>query len=162
MTVSGTATAWSDFSVAPSTAYTYTVTATDAAGNASAASSPALATTSAGGTTETTVSASGDFHGGLVATPSGTTVAVPSGWTGRVADNGKGIVYQEAGAAGNANSMRIMDPGADPRYPAGYIQFYGPNGQPLDRYGHPGSDAYTHFPLDYNGPIPPGPWSPNG
>ena len=114
------------------------------------------------GPSEVKLGGEGDSHGGLVATPSGTTVAVPSGWTGRVADNGKGIVYQEAGAAGNANSMRIMDPGADPRYPAGYIRFYGPNGQPLDRYGHPGSDAYTHFPLDYNGPIPPGPWSPNG
>ncbi|TAL11020.1 MAG: RHS repeat protein, partial [Chloroflexota bacterium] len=49
MTVAGTVTTWSDVSVSASTAYSYTIKANDAAGNASAASAAANATTAAGG-----------------------------------------------------------------------------------------------------------------
>src|SRR5581483_9197171 len=45
--VPGSATGYSDTTVAPSTAYAYTVTAVDAAGNRSAPSAPAGATTPA-------------------------------------------------------------------------------------------------------------------
>ena len=45
-TVGGTTTSWSDTGLTPGTAYTYQVTAKDAAGNSSAPSAPATATTS--------------------------------------------------------------------------------------------------------------------
>ncbi len=45
--VAGPATSFTDYSTGPGTQYTYTVTASDAAGNASAASSGATATTTA-------------------------------------------------------------------------------------------------------------------
>jgi RHS repeat-associated protein len=48
--VSGSTTSFSDFSPAPSTLYSYTVSAADAAGNSSAQSTSASATTAAGGT----------------------------------------------------------------------------------------------------------------
>jgi hypothetical protein len=96
---------------------------------------------------------------GMVSTLSGTTVRVPIGWEGRVANNGRGLVYQRPGASRDVDSIRIIDPGVDPRYPAGYVRYYGKNGQPLDRYGHPNLNDFTHVPVDYNGPIPPGPRS---
>ncbi|TAL07788.1 MAG: hypothetical protein EPO00_08515, partial [Chloroflexota bacterium] len=49
MTVAGSVTAWSDRSLNPSTTYSYTVKAVDAAGNQSGASSAANATTAAAG-----------------------------------------------------------------------------------------------------------------
>lgn len=88
----------------------------------------------------------------FVTTPSGTIVPVPGGWTPRSADNGRGIVYQRPGAAGNANMMRIMEPTA--RYPSGYLRYYNQYGQPLDAFGKPGPREATHIPLDYHGPIP--------
>lgn len=87
----------------------------------------------------------------FVGTPGGRTVAIPEGWVWRVADSGKGVVFQQPGAAGNANMIRIMDPTA--QYPAGYMRFYNSYGQPLDVLGAPGSRAATHIPLDYTGPI---------
>jgi hypothetical protein len=44
-----------------------------------------------------------------------------------------------------------MDPTS--QYPAGYVRFYNSLGQPLDVLGKPGSQATTHIPLDYMGPI---------
>lgn len=79
-------------------------------------------------------------------------MSIPSDWVARVADNGKGIVYQEVGAEGNANSIRIMEPTAE--YPMGYLRYYNNYGQPLDINGQPGDLASTYIPLDYNGPIP--------
>jgi len=87
-----------------------------------------------------------------VTTPSGTIVPVPGGWTPRSADNGRGIVYQRPGAAGNADMMRIMEPTA--RYPSGYLRYYNQYGQPLDALGKPGPRDATHIPLDYEGSIP--------
>ncbi len=90
----------------------------------------------------------------FVGTPQGTIYDVPSGWAGRVADNGQGIVFQEPGAVGNANSLRIMDPTA--QYPNGYVRYYNGvgNGQPLDVFGNPGPPSATHIPQDYTGPWP--------
>jgi RHS repeat-associated protein len=48
MTVAGTVTAWSDYSLSPGTTYSYTVKALDAGGNASGSSSASQATTQAG------------------------------------------------------------------------------------------------------------------
>ena len=90
----------------------------------------------------------------LVGTPSGVLVSVPDSWLGRVADTGKGIVYQRPGASYNANSIRIMDPGADPRYPLGYVRYYNNFGQPLNPLtGNPASDYATHIPMNYRGPV---------
>jgi hypothetical protein len=88
----------------------------------------------------------------FVTTLSGHTVPIPEGWVGRVADNGKGIVYQRPGATGNADMIRIMDP--TKQYPNGYVRYYNQHGQPLDVFGKPGNQATTHIPLDFNGQIP--------
>ncbi|MCD9872099.1 WXG100-like domain-containing protein [Streptomyces guryensis] len=69
---------------------------------------------------------------------------IPEGWEPRVADNGKGVVFQRPGAEGNADMIRVMDP--TPRYPNGYIRAYNEYGQPVDAAGKPGSKAATHIP----------------
>ena len=81
---------------------------------------------------------------------------VMKGWTKRTADNGKGTVWQEPGATGNANSVRVMGPNV--RYPDGYVRFYNEHGQPIGRDGKPGSNAATHIPRRVDGtyPIPKG------
>ena len=49
----------------------------------------------------------------------------------RVADNGKGIVYQDPAVPvqSNASQVRIMDPNT--RYPEGYARAYNEFGQPM-------------------------------
>ena len=78
---------------------------------------------------------------------------MPDSFVARVADNGQGLVYQEAGAAGNTNMVRIMDP--TPPYPDGYIRYYNGEGggQPLDAMGSPGPRSAMPLPLG-GGPIP--------
>jgi len=89
----------------------------------------------------------------FVSTPDGNLVRVPEKWDFRLANNGQGSVYQEPGALGNVNMIRIMDPTA--RYPQGYVVYYNDVGQPLDVYGSVSSGpATTHIPIDYKGPIP--------
>ena len=88
----------------------------------------------------------------FVSTREGTLIRVPENWEGRVADNGRGVVYQEPGAFGNGNMIRIMDP--TPAYPRGYVVYYNEYGQPLDVFGRPAQRAFTHIPVDYSGPIP--------
>jgi hypothetical protein len=70
----------------------------------------------------------------------------------RVADNGRGIVYQRPSATGNADMIRIMQP--TPGYPNGYVRYYNQYGQPVDANGRPGPASATHIPLDYRGPLP--------
>ncbi|WP_345434490.1 hypothetical protein [Actinoallomurus vinaceus] len=77
---------------------------------------------------------------------------VPDGWAPRVSDNGKGIVFQDPNATGNANMIRVMDP--TPKYPNGYIRVYNSHGQPVDVYGKPGPPSATHIPVDYDGKWP--------
>ena len=89
-----------------------------------------------------------------VITKNGRVIRIPLDWEGRVGDKGTGMVWQKPGTTGNANSIRIMDAGVDPRYPQGYIRYYNSSGQPLDIYGKTGTQAATHIPLDYNGPMP--------
>lgn len=88
----------------------------------------------------------------FVGTPRGTVYDVPQGWAPRVADNGRGIVYQRPGALRNADSIRIMDPTS--KYPTGYVRYYNSGNQPLDVFGNPGADPLTHIPQDYVGPWP--------
>ena len=57
--------------------------------------------------------------------------------TGVAPGNWKNLPHEDG------NSIRIMDPGADPRYPEGYIRYYNEHGQPLDAIGKPGSQAAT-------------------
>lgn len=79
-----------------------------------------------------------------------------AGWQGRVADNGKGWVWQRPGATGNGDMMRVMDP--TPQYPNGYVRFYNDGGQPLGLDGKPGSNSLTHIPRNPDGswPVPKG------
>ena len=83
---------------------------------------------------------------------------VPPGWVGRPAENGMGTVYQQPGAVGNSNSVRIMEPSADSRYPYGYVRFTNEHNQPIDLDGNPGTRAETHIPRNPDGsfPIPKG------
>jgi hypothetical protein len=83
---------------------------------------------------------------------------VPPGWTARPADNGMGTVYQQPGAVGNSNSVRVMEPGADPRYPNGYVKFTNEHNQPINLDGKPGTRADTHIPRNPDGsyPVPKG------
>lgn len=91
----------------------------------------------------------------MVSTPGGSTVPVPADFVPRVADNGAGIVYQESGAAGDANSVRIMDPTS--RYPNGYMVYTNGEGQPLDAFGsagNPAGRAATHIGLGSSDGLP--------
>lgn len=86
-------------------------------------------------------------------------------WKGRVADNGKGEVWQDPDKIGNpanhkdADSMRYMDP--TDRYPDGYVRFHGPTGQSLTIDGRTGTNPVTHHPMtpEYTYDIPKG-WRP--
>lgn len=74
------------------------------------------------------------------------------GWSSRPTNNGKGTVWQKPGAHRNADSVRIMDPGADPRYPNGYVRFYNDQNQPIRLDGKPGADPDTHIPINPRDP----------
>jgi hypothetical protein len=76
--------------------------------------------------------------------------SIPEGWTPRIADNGKGVVFQRPGAQGNADMIRIMDP--TNKYPDGYIGVYDSHGQPVGTNGKPGPQSATHIPLDGTDP----------
>ncbi len=93
-----------------------------------------------------------------VPTPPPSPPGVPAGWTARPADNGMGTVYQQPGSLGNSNSVRVMEPGADPRYPNGYVKFTNGHNQPINIDGKPGTRADTHLPRGPDGtyPIPKG------
>lgn len=71
---------------------------------------------------------------------------------GSAARPARGIVYQRPGAAGNADSIRIMEPRR--KYPGGYFRYYDRHGQPLDVNGKPGPASATHVPEEYIGRIP--------
>lgn len=83
-------------------------------------------------------------------------VPVPKGFTARRADTGEGIVFQRPGAPAKGqfkdrDMVRIMDP--NNRYPKGYVVYYGPKGNPLDRFGVGGKPrADWHHGLDNDPP----------
>lgn len=72
-------------------------------------------------------------------------------WTSRPANNGNGTVYQKPGSNLDSNSIRIMEPGADPRYSNGYVKFTNDHNQPIRLDGRPGSRAETHIPRNPDG-----------
>lgn len=91
-----------------------------------------------------------------------------SDWEGRVADNGKGEVWQRPdsvnapkGSPKDANEVRVME--AKDGYPDGYVRFYNEHGQPIRLDGKPGgsTDPLTHIPIRPDGTydIPQG-WNP--
>lgn len=83
---------------------------------------------------------------------------VKPGWSSRPADRGSGTVYQKPNSPGDSNSIRIMEPGTDPRYPNGYVKFTNEHNQPINLDGKPGPRAETHIPRNPDGsyPIPEG------
>jgi len=82
----------------------------------------------------------------------GVTYDIPKGWTQRMADNGKGLVFQRGGATGNADMIRIMEPTA--KYSNGYVRVYNSYGQPVDVFGKPGPGSATHISQDFMGQWP--------
>lgn len=91
-----------------------------------------------------------------VTLPNGRVVPIPQGWEGRVADNGRGLVFQDPAfiGKGDASSIRIMDPNR--LNPHGYIKFTDSNGYALNVNGTPVSpnSAAAHIPLNYKGQVP--------
>ncbi|MGH7192021.1 MAG: hypothetical protein ACREJM_00635, partial [Candidatus Saccharimonadales bacterium] len=89
----------------------------------------------------------GNSSGTVISTTSnGYSVPVPGSFTPSIANNGDWVNYQQPGATGNANMVRIADPTT--RYPEGYMRYYNSYGQPLGPNGLPGSNDVTHFSLD--------------
>lgn len=141
----------------------------DATGAGAAAGVPLNAVSAAGVATGASMAgaaamsigqhAAGDDHvepvqqqQGSSSKPEGDPPGVQDGWQARQADNGKGTVYQDPNADGNANMVRVMDP--TERYSHGYVRFYNDNGQPVGLDGKPGPKPHTHIPIRPNGSYP--------
>lgn len=88
----------------------------------------------------------------FVTTGRGTTYDIPSGWTQRMANNNKGLVFQRPGSTENKDMIRIMEPTS--LYPKGHVRVYNSEGQPITPFGKPGSHAETHISQDYSGGWP--------
>jgi hypothetical protein len=69
---------------------------------------------------------------------------VKDGWVNRPARNGNWYVYQETGAKGDGNSIRIVGPTDDYQY--GYVRFCNSHNRPIDLDGKPTGEDETHIP----------------
>lgn len=76
---------------------------------------------------------------------------VPPGWTCRPTNSGGGTIYQQPGSIKDANSIRVMPPGADPNYPNGYWQMRDAGNNPIN----PATNK-SGPPHDTHVPLPPG------
>jgi RHS repeat-associated protein len=75
-------------------------------------------------------------------------IRIPEGYIPEPSRTGGGTTYRCPGTTGNANIIRTMPPGSNPKYPTGYARQYNQKGQPIDiRTGKSGSQSETHFPL---------------
>jgi RHS repeat-associated protein len=87
-------------------------------------------------------------NGQIVVGPNGTAVVIPPGYVAEPAANGNGIVYRQPGTTGDANTIRVMGPDAQGRYPNGYVVKYNSAGQPVNpTTGNPGARPDTHAPF---------------
>lgn len=88
----------------------------------------------------------------FVTTPSG--VSVPVSSTFDVSGTSGGVLAQEPGSIGAANSVRIMQPNS--LNPSGYIRYFNDRGQALDAFGannNPAGLSATHLDIT-GGPYP--------
>lgn len=77
---------------------------------------------------------------------------IPPNYTSGPSRSGGGTVYQQPGSTGNANSVRVMPPGANPDYPNGYWIKYNDAGHPIN----PATGKQAASRQDYHVPLPPG------
>jgi hypothetical protein len=96
----------------------------------------------------------GPVNAGFVVHPNGEAVAIPVGATARVADNGRGVVY-EGGAGGSRNNayhsrvtgVRVMQP--TQLHPNGYVVYQASTGQAVSpttgQVGLPNSHPERHI-----------------
>lgn len=77
---------------------------------------------------------------------------VPAGWTQRMADNNKGLVFQKPGSTGNADQVRIAEP--NPYNPDGYVRVYNQHGHAVNPLGKSAANRDTHVSNLYSGPFP--------
>ena len=87
-----------------------------------------------------------------VSTGRGTVYDVPAGWTQRMADNDKGLVFQRLGAQDDRDLVRIMEP--TQRYPDGYVRVHNSHNQPVTPLGKAEGRAATHISQLHQGPFP--------
>ena len=83
---------------------------------------------------------------------------IPGSWIQRATRTGGGAIFQRSYAARDEDSVRVMPPGADSRYPHGYVRFTNDANQKLRIDGKPGDNADTHIPRRSDGswPVPRG------
>lgn len=81
---------------------------------------------------------------------------VPSNYVSRVADNGKGTVWQPPGqpSTSNAYNFRMMEPTS--RYPNGYVRYYNQYGQPVNMSNKPRGITHLEIAPDGSYPVPAG------
>jgi hypothetical protein len=86
---------------------------------------------------------------------------VPGSWIARGTRTGGGIVFQKLGSIKDSDGVRIMPPGADDRYPHGYVVFTNDRNQTLQLNGHTGSKFNNHIERSSKGSWPvPHRWAP--
>lgn len=99
------------------------------------------------------------------ADPTRRPAGVPEGWASQPTRTGNGRFWSTPGQSldDNRNSVRVMPPGYDSRYPHGYARYYNGEGagQALNAAGKPGTLPETHLSPNPDGSFtPPLGWNP--